>query len=110
MFDAILGAKQPSLVVSATDIDAAIEHLKSMPEAVLNKMPTAWGKEQFLIWLKEELPTKIAVGDCIQVSTGVYAHIVPVGHGYLNAPDDHRHLVILSVRSWHTDLDQLTDI
>lgn len=110
MLETIFGGEQPSIVISSTDIEAAIEHLKAMPEAVLNKMPSVWGKEQFLIWLKEELPKKIAVGDSFQVSTGVYAHIVPVGHGYLNAPDDKRLLVILSVRSWHTDLDQLTEL
>ena len=110
MFEAILGSEKLSLVISSTDINAAMAHLKEMPEALLNKMPSAWGKEQFLMWLKDELPSKIAVGDSFQVFTGVYAHIVPVNHGYLNAPSDKRLLLILSVRAWHTDLNQLTEL
>lgn len=91
MFEAILGGERPSVVIGSTDIEVAIAHLKTMPEAILNKMSSVRSKEQFLIWLKGELPKKIAVGDSFQVS---YAHIVPVGHGYLNAPDNERLLVI----------------
>ncbi|EGR4074159.1 hypothetical protein DDO73_13960 [Vibrio cholerae] len=102
--------KNPQLVISDSDIDAALQHLNSLPHTVTATMPQPWAKQTFLEWLKESLPKKIQHGCCFDVATGVYAHVVPIGHGLSNYPSDERYLIVLSIRSVNTDLDHLNKI
>ncbi len=103
----ISSTKVKKLVISDSDINAALQHLNSLPHTVTAITPQPWAKQTFLGWLKESLPKKIEYGVHFDVATGVYAHVVPVGHGYSNYPNNERYLVILSIRSSNTDLDSL---
>lgn len=108
--DMFSASKEKKLVISDSDIDAALEHLNSLPLTVTREMPNPWAKQKFIEWLKESIPKKVEYGTSFDVATGVYGHIVPLGHGYLNYPNDERHLVILSIRSGNTDLDSLNTL
>ncbi|EJG1066072.1 hypothetical protein OH457_12420 [Vibrio sp. 2art] len=99
--------KIKKLVISDSDINAALQHLNALPHTLTATMPQPWAKQTFLEWLKGSLPKKIEYGVHFDVATGVYAHVVPVGHGYSNYPNDERSLIILSIRSSNTDLDNL---
>lgn len=103
-------SKVKKLVISDSDVNAALEHLNSLPYAVTSTMPQTWAKQIFLEWLQESLPKKIQYGVHFDVATGVFAHIVPVGHGYLNYPNDERYLIILSIRTNNTDLNSLNEL
>ncbi|KAB0482378.1 hypothetical protein F7Q91_02945 [Vibrio chagasii] len=103
-------SKEKELVISDSDIKAALQHLNSLPHTVTATMPQPWAKQTFLEWLKGSLPKKIEYGVHFHVATGVYGHIVPLGHGYQNYPNDERYLVILSIRSGNTDLDSLNTL
>lgn len=105
-----MALKSKQLVISDSDIDAALQHLNSLPLTITATMPQPWAKQTFLEWLKESLPKKIQYGDHFDVATGIYAHVVPVGHGYSNYPNDDRYLIALSIRSGNTDLDHLNEI
>ncbi|MBY7854362.1 hypothetical protein KW429_11700 [Vibrio fluvialis] len=105
-----MALKSKQLVISDSDIDAALQHLNSLPLTITATMPQPWAKQTFLEWLKESLPKKIQYGDHFDVATGIYAHVVPVGHGYSNYPNDDRYLIVLSIRSGNTDLDHLNEI
>ncbi|MFM2668633.1 hypothetical protein AAFX24_28220 [Vibrio mediterranei] len=105
-----MASRNKQLVISDSDIDAALQHLNSLPHTVTATMPQTWAKQTFLECLKQSLPKKIQYGVHFDVATGVYAHVVPVGHGYLNYPNDQRYLIVLSIRSGNTDLDHLNVI
>lgn len=101
---------EPELVISQKDINEAMIHLNSLPHTITKDMPESWGQTQFIAWLTESLPKRVNCGDHFSVATGIYGHVVPVGHGYLNAPNDERLLIILSIRKWNTSLDGLVKI
>lgn len=106
----IFKENEPDLVISQKDINEAMIHLNSLPHTITKDMPESWGQTQFIKWLTESLPKRVNCGDHFSVATGIYGHVVPVGHGYLNAPDDERLLIILSIRKWHANLSELVEI
>ena len=106
----MFGKKNRKLIISDSDIEAALAHLNSLPQNVTKSMPNPWAKQQFIDWLKKSIPQKIEYGISFGVATGVYGHVVPVSHGYSSMPDDERYLVILSIRSVNTDLDSLYEL
>jgi hypothetical protein len=106
----VFNKAQRDLVISQSDIDEALKHLNSLPGTITKSMPKPWGQLQFLAWLSESLPKKVNIGDCISVATGIYGHIVPVGYEFANAPHDERLQVALSIRKWHTDMQNLLEV
>ena len=101
---------EPELVISQKDINEAMIHLNTLPHTITKDMPESWGQTQFIEWLTESLPKRVNCGDHFSIATGIYGHVVPVGHGYLNVPNDERLLIILSIRRWNTSLDDLVKI
>lgn len=101
---------EPELVISQKDINEAMIHLNSLPHKITKDMPDSWGQTQFIQWLTESLPKRVNYGDHFSVATGVYGHVVPVGHRYMNAPDDESLLIILSIRKWNTNMGDLVEI
>lgn len=108
MFEIFASKKQ--LLISQTDINEAMIHLNSLPQTITKQMPKAWGQEQFLQWLTESLPKTVNIGDSFSVATGIYGHVLPVGYEYMSAPKDERLQIALSIRKWHTDMDNLVEI
>nr|PMH64487.1 hypothetical protein BCU62_15645 [Enterovibrio norvegicus] len=106
----MLRQNEKELVISDSDIEVAIAHLNSLPQTVTCDMPKKWAKQQFIEWLKESLPNNIEYGVNFDVATGIFGHIVPLGHGYSMHSDDNRYLIILSVRSVDTDLSNLNKL
>ena len=104
------GIQKQALVISQSDIDEALTHLNSLPHTITKKMPDSWGREQFLNWLVDSLPKRIDYGDHFCVATGIYGHAVPFGFDYINAPKDERLQIVLSIRKWHTNFDELVEI
>lgn len=106
----MFGKKKSKLVISDSDIDAALAHLNALPDTSTNDMPKPWAKQQLIEWLQQSLPQKIETGISFDVATGIYGHVVPLGFGYSKHPHDERYLVILSIRSSHTNFDRLNDL
>lgn len=100
-------AVNSELVVSETDVSAAVTHIKSLPYSALSQLPLTWGAQQFLVWLRDALPKKLKVGDSFQIGSGVYGHVVPLGADFLDFRAEGRLQIIISIRSWNTDLIQL---
>lgn len=96
-----------SLVVSSTDVVAAVTYLNSLPYSALTNMPATWRQEQLLVWIKDELPNKIKVGDSFQLGAGIYGHVVPLGCDLLSFQSGGTLQLIISIRSWNTDINQL---
>lgn len=101
---------ETKVMISDSDIDAALLFLNSLPYTITKKMPQPWAKQQLIDWVVKSMPRKIRVGDTFEVGTGVYAHIVNVNHGLLNPERDPRLLVILSIRSTTTDFSALNEL
>ncbi len=106
----MFGKKDRKLIISDSDIEAALAHLNSLPQTITKSMPNPWAKQQFIDWLKKSIPQKIEYAISFDVATGIYGHIVPVSYGYRSMPDDGRYLVILSIRSVKTDFDRLNEL
>lgn len=103
----------PPLVVSETDIEAALTHLQSLPYR--NVMPDAWDRKHLLNMLGEAIGKKPKVGQCVNVAPGVFGIIKPFGvdlsalHGK-PSPADGRLQVWLAIRQCGTDPTRITEI
>jgi len=99
------------IVVSSSDVEAALLHYKQLPQTVTNDMPVGWGKTQVVSWIKEALPKKIMIGETFEVGTGIWGHIKPLGYefvGYSNS--ERRYQIVLSFREVITNLNDLVSL
>jgi hypothetical protein len=100
--------KSREVVVSEMDLTAALAHLNSLPHTVTKTMPSNWRVNQVKEWLLESLPENLKVGDSINFGTGLWAHAVPLGHEFANYNcREQKTQIVISIRSVHTDLDNL---
>lgn len=102
----MFGSKQ-QIVVTEPDIQAAVAHLRGLP--FMPKAPEIWDRKRFI----DELMKAVAhakVGDCINVTTGVWAIIKPFGVDLSRQTSeaDSRLQVWLCVRAWGTDPNHVT--
>lgn len=112
MVTILFGRKdKQELVISSSDLEAALKHLNSMPQTVTQTMPKAWGIQQVKDWLLEDIPVKFGVGDSFEFGSGLWGHVKPLGYEFSNyANDEHRLQILISIRSVKTDLDNLTTL
>jgi len=104
----MFGKNKQQIVISSSDVEAALQHYKSMPLTVTNGTPSGWGRMQIISWIREYLPDTVNIGDTFEVGTGIWAHIMPLGYEFMNYQNtEHCLQVILSFRSVCTDLDSL---
>ncbi|USD58842.1 hypothetical protein J4N45_09905 [Vibrio sp. SCSIO 43140] len=105
---------QRQLLISESDVHTAIAHLNTLPQSCMNDMPRVWAKQEFLSWLRESLPDSLRLGDCFEVATGVYAHVVRNGYNYASSKDRYSeneyYLIVLSTRFPKTDGGKLTEV
>jgi hypothetical protein len=108
----LFGSKEKQeLVISSSDLDAALKHLNSMPFTVTQIMPEKWGIQQVKTWLLEDIPKRIKVDDCFDFGTGLWGHVKPLGYEFSNYPnDEHRLQILISIRSVKTNLNDLTTL
>lgn len=97
------------LVISEPDIEAALNHLKTLPHR--NHMPGPWERQRLLTLLSEKLGPSLRIGEHIHVAPGVFAIIKPFGID-LASVDHHdgRQQVWLLIRPGYTDPDKMTPI
>jgi hypothetical protein len=105
----MLGTRQQELVVSETDIDAALAHLRTLPYRP--QIPMSWDRQHLLDLLREAIGSKPNIDECHDVAPGVYAIIKPFGIDLVsrNEPDG-RLQVWLLVRSAGTDPTRVTTL
>lgn len=103
------GGKKAELVISEPDVQAALDHLRSLPFRPV--APVAWDRKRLLNEIGVAT-AKAKVGDCVEVTHGVYAIIRPCGVDLLSRGNDFdaRLQVCLYVRSWGTDLERMTSL
>jgi hypothetical protein len=96
------------IVISEPDLESALSHLNSLPYSGTNKMPTKWGIKQVQEWIVSEIPKKLSCGDSFNFGTGLWCHVVPLGYDFAGYNNKEMRLqIVVSVRSVHTDLDNL---
>ena len=105
----VFGAKKKQeIVISNSDLEAALNHISSMPQTVTQTMPEGWGLKQIKEWLLEDMPKEVVVGDSFNFGCGLWGHVMPLGYEFSNYPnDEHRLQILISIRSAKTDLDNL---
>lgn len=103
----MFGSKRADLVISEPDLQAALDHLRSLPFRPAS--PAVWDRKRLLDQIGE-VTAKAKVGDCFDVAPGVYAIIKPFGVDLLRGDGgfDGRLQVWLCVRSWGTDPELVT--
>ena len=97
------------LVVSETDIEAALKHLRSLPFSP--PIPLSWDRQWLLIQIRDIVGVNRKIKQCFYVAPGVYAIINPFGvdlGGFkLNSG---KLQVWLAIRSHGTDPNRITKL
>ncbi|TWY25641.1 hypothetical protein FR965_25860 [Serratia marcescens] len=105
----MLGTRPQKLVVSETDIDAALSHLRALPYRP--QIPMSWDRQQLLDLLCEAIGNRPKINECHNIAPGVFAIIQPFGIDLLSCGEpDGRLQVWLLVRSAGTDPTRLTTL
>ncbi len=105
--------ERQALVISESDIDAALAHLRSLPHSATAKLPYEWGRKRLLDTIQDEIDVKNKVGDCVAIAPGVWALIKPFGVDLMmrkSERTEQRHQVWLLVRPAGTDPNKITEI
>lgn len=102
-----------NLVVSETDIEAALLHLRNLPYQ--KSMPMAWDRKHLLDMLRESIGKKPKVGQCINVAPGVFGIIKPFGVDLAKTTSsfkgsEGRLQVWLAIRQCGTDPTRITEL
>ena len=105
----MFGSKKSDLVISEPDVQAALDHLRSLP--FRPAAPAAWDRKRLLDQISE-VTARAKVGDCFDVAPGVYAIIKPFGVDLLRGKGgfDGRLQVWLCVRARGTDHERVTNL
>ncbi|WP_221180268.1 hypothetical protein [Salinisphaera japonica] len=99
----------PGVVISETDIDAVLNHLRRLPYRTAT--PASWDRQRLLLLIRECIGKKPVIGQFNEIAPGVFAVIKPMGVDLTNYHDSHgRYQVWLMIRSWGTDLARITDL
>lgn len=105
----MFGSNKADLVISETDVQSAMDHLRGLPFRPAT--PAAWDRKRLLDQIKA-VTAKAKVGDCFDVAPGVYAIIKPFGIDLLRGEGgaDECLQVWLCVRGWGTDPERVTSL
>lgn len=105
----MFGTKKVDLVISETDVQGALDHLRRLP--FQPAAPAAWDRKRLIDQIAAET-AKAKIGDCFDVAPGVYAVVKPFGVDLLRGQGrfDGRLQVWLCVRSWGTDPERVTSL
>lgn len=105
----MFGSNKQEVVVSETDIEAALDHLRTLPYRAVR--PVAWDRQHLLNQLCEALGQRPKFDQCHGVAPGVFAIVKPFGVNLVSQgePDgDGRLQVWLLIRPCGTDPTRIT--
>jgi len=101
--------KLPRLVISEHDIEAALEHLRSLPYR--NNLPIAWDRQRLLGLVREAAGARPKIGQLLEIAPGVFGIIKPFGVDMVGwCETDHRLQVWLAVRRTGTNPELIADL
>lgn len=101
--------QQPRLVVSESEIEEALGHLRSLPYR--NSLPRVWDRQRLLGLIREVAGENPKVNQLLEVAPGVFGVIKPFGVDLAGCRDhDGRLQVWLAIRRAGTDPDRVTEI
>ncbi|MGE4781559.1 hypothetical protein [Yersinia enterocolitica] len=105
----MLGRQKQKLVVSETDIDTALAHLRAL--AYGTPFPMSWDRQHLLNLLHETIGNRPQINKCHDVAPGVFAIIKPFGADLVSRGEpDGRLQVLLLIRSSGTDPTRITTL
>jgi hypothetical protein len=94
------------IVISESDIEAALSHLRDLPHR--NPMPDPWDRQRLLNSLRKVLARQPHINNCMAVAPGVFAIVKPFGADLAAHAPDARWQVWLLIRPWGTDRTRVT--
>ncbi len=103
----MFGSNTQEVVVSEIDIEAALDHLRTLPYRAA--LPAAWDRQRLLNLLREALGQRPKIDQCHSVAPGVFAIVKPFGVDLVSHGEpDGRLQVWLLMRSFGTDPTRIT--
>lgn len=105
----MFGSSKYEVVVSETDIEAALDHLRTLPYRAVR--PVTWDRQHLLNQLCEAIGQRPKIDRCHSVAPGVFAIVKPFGVDLVSQgePDsDGRLQVWLLIRPCGTDPSRIT--
>jgi hypothetical protein len=108
----IWAKRMPSeLVISDSDLDAALGHLRTLPGSVSGALPYTWSKKRLVDLTREAIGPRPKIDDFKQVAPGVWALVKPFGVDLKDWDEsDDRLQVWLLLRTVGTDSSRLLSI
>lgn len=103
----MFGSKQ-EVVVSETDIEAALTHLKTLTYRA--SLPLSWDRQRLLNQLREAIGQRPKIDQCHGVAPGVFAIVKPFGVDLVSHEPDERLQVWLLIRPCGTDPTRITGL
>lgn len=98
----MFGRTQQEIVISEPDIEAALEHLRTLP--FRGSLPASWDRKHLLNLIREEIGPQPKIDQCIGVAPGIFAIIKPFGVDLAGSGEaDGRLQVWLAIRTAGTD-------
>lgn len=106
--------KSPAIVVSETDVEAALEHLRNLPSSGAGALPTTGGRQHLLNLIREALGPSPKLNDFVGIAPGVWALVKPFAvdvarHGR-DSPNEDRLQVWLLIRPARTDVHRIVEL
>ena len=101
--------KLPELVISEPDIEAALDHLQTLPYRL--EQPRRWDRQRLLNRIREVIGHSPESCKCYRVGARLYAIIQPFGVDFISDGqhgNDGRLHVCLLIRSCGTDPTRVT--
>lgn len=99
----------PLLVISEPDLEAALEHLRSLDYR--NSLPKAWDRQHLLGLIRAAAGARPKVGQLLDIAPGVFGIIKPFGVDLAGCREpDGRLQVWLTVRQAGTDAVRVTEL
>jgi hypothetical protein len=98
----MFGSGKQEVVVSDTDIDAALDHLRTLPHRP--SLPVSWDRQRLLNQLRDAIGQRPKIDKCHGVAPGVFAIVKPFGVDLVSRGEpDGRLQVWLLIRPCGTD-------
>lgn len=103
----MFGSTKQEVVVSDTDIEAAFDHLRTLPYRT--SLPVSWDRQRLLNQLRKTLGQRPKINQCHGVAPGVFAIIKPFGVDLVSHGEpDGRLQVWLLIQPCGTDPTRIT--
>ena len=104
----------PGVVVSETDLNAAMNYLKNIPYSITKNMPEPWSRQRLLNSIIESLKQQrsVAVDDVFEIAYNIWGIVKPIGIDIAgdSFAHDHRYQIWILIRSANTDPENFIEI